>query len=57
MSSCRSEVFVLYRIDRSGRRDPLGWYYTVGEAACAMEEERQKEDGVQLEINLEEEQK
>ena len=55
MSSCRSEVFVLYRIDRGGQKEPIGWYDTIGEAACALEEERQKEDGVQLEINLEDE--
>lgn len=53
MSSCRSDgVFVLYRLD-GGQRVPIGWYDIMAEAICALEEERAKEDGTQLEIRQE----
>ena len=52
MSSCRSDVFVLYRLE-GGQLMPIGWYDIMAEAICAMEEERQKEDGIRLEIRQE----
>ncbi len=45
-------VFVLYRVE-GGRREPIGWFDLMAEAVCALDEERQKEDGPTLEINTE----
>ena len=55
MSSCRSEkrIYVLYRVGDGDVKEPIGWYDSLGEVICAFEAEREKEDGIRLEIRTE----
>ena len=53
--NCRSEkrVYVLYRVGDGDAKEPIGWYDSLPEVVCAFESEREKEDGVRLEIRTE----
>lgn len=48
-------VYILYRENANGSREPVGFYDSLPEAVGAYAEERMKEDGVLYRIESEEE--
>lgn len=47
-------VYILYRENANGSREPVGFYDSLPEAVGAYAEERMKEDGVLYRIESEE---